>query len=134
MCLSFYLFKWNLHYSPWLYWKKISQTHAIFHLTHINCCKYFIEWQCSVLWEQIQLFTEKKKEEGKKGARIHQHHHEYGVRILKFMKSCQLNWCKLYLPKIHDDIASQQRWKWFAKAFSDAISFLWISTKLPFSR
>lgn len=66
MCLSFYLFKWNLHYSPWLYWKKISQTHAIFHLTHINCCKYFIEWQCSVLWEQIQLFTEKKKEEGKK--------------------------------------------------------------------
>lgn len=50
------------------------------------------------------------------------------------MKSCQLNWCKLYLPKIHDDIASQQSWKQLEKTFSDAISFLWISSKLPFSR
>ena len=65
---------------------------------------------------------------------MHQHQHEYGVRILKFMKSCQLNWCKLYWPKIHDDIASQQRWKQLMKAFSDALSFLWISNKLPFSR
>ena len=70
---------------------------------------------------------------GKKDARMPQLQHEYGVRILKFMKSCQLNWCKLYLPEIHDDIASQQRWKQLAKAFSDAISFLRISSELFFS-
>lgn len=40
-------------------------------------------------WAQIQIFTKKMK--GKKDARMHQHQHEYGVRILKFMKSCQLN-------------------------------------------
>lgn len=49
------------------------------------------------------------------------------------MRTCQVNWCKLYLPEMHDDFTSWQRRKQLKKARLGAISFPWMSNKLSFT-
>lgn len=106
--------------------EQISQTHTIFNWPALIVLNYSHNDNAHILDTNLSLFVFFKKRKACESTSTLTLIWSQGIKIHDL---CQLNWCKLCLLEILDDIASQEK-AW--KTVSHMIVFFWISSKSRF--